>query len=45
MEKSMTFNVPEGATHFAFMPSLFQVETGTFDLDDFVLTVVEPADK
>lgn len=42
-ERSVRVTVPEGATHFAFMPSLFQVESGTFDLDDFSLTVVEPA--
>lgn len=45
MEKSMTIKVPDGATHFAFMPSLFQVESGTFDLDDFSLSVVEPSGK
>lgn len=45
MEKNMTVNVPDGATHFAIMPSLFQVETGTLDLDDFSLTVVEPSGK
>lgn len=45
MEKRMTSKVPDGATHFAYMPSLFQVETGTFDLDDFSLSVVEPSGK
>jgi endoglucanase len=41
-ERSVRITVPEGATHFAFMPSLFQVESGTFDLDDFSLKVIEP---
>lgn len=42
-EKSTQFLVPEGATSFVFMPSLFQVETGTFDLDDFVIKTIDPA--
>ena len=36
-EKSTKFLVPEGAKLLAFMPSLFQVESGTFDLDDIVI--------
>lgn len=36
-EKSVRFNLPEGAAILKFMPSLFQVEAGTFDLDDVVL--------
>lgn len=36
-EKSLKFNVPEGARILKFMPSLLQVEAGTFDLDDVVL--------
>ena len=45
IDKTMMINVPEGATHFVFMPSLFQVETGTFDIDDISVTVVDPAAK
>lgn len=39
--KTIRFLVPEGARTLDFMPSLFQVESGTLDLDDFVLTAVE----
>ncbi|MCP5533651.1 MAG: hypothetical protein H7A49_06435 [Akkermansiaceae bacterium] len=41
-ERSVTAEVPEGATWFVFMPSLFRVASGTLDIDDFSLTVVEP---
>jgi len=34
VERSAKFLVPEGAKTLDFMPALFQVETGTFDLDD-----------
>ena len=40
-EKSVKFLVPEGATMLALMPTLFQVESGTFDLDDVVLKSTE----
>lgn len=43
VERSLSISVPEGATHFVFMPSLFQVETGTFDLDDFSIEVTNPS--
>jgi len=36
-EKSTKFIVPEGAKVLEFMPTLFQVETGTYDLDDIVI--------
>jgi hypothetical protein len=42
VEKTTRFLVPEGARTLDFMPSLFQVQSGTLDLDDFVLTAVEP---
>jgi len=42
-EKSLRLNVPAGATALKFMPALFQVESGTFDLDDVVLKVAAPA--
>lgn len=42
-DRTMQFLIPEGATSFVMMPSLFQVETGTFDLDDFSLKVVDAA--
>ena len=43
VERSVTFLVPEGAKTLDFMPTLFQVESGTFDLDDVVLKSADPA--
>jgi endoglucanase len=37
VEKSTQFIVPPGAHILKFMPALFNVEAGTFDLDDVVL--------
>lgn len=42
-DKSVAFLVPEGATTLKFMPSLFNVEAGTFDLDDVALKPTDPA--
>ncbi len=42
ISKSVQFLVPEGARTIDFMPALFQVEHGTFDLDDIVLRPVAP---
>lgn len=42
VEKRTAFLVPEGATILKFMPSLMQVESGTFDLDDLVLRPTDP---
>ncbi|MBK8094550.1 MAG: cellulase family glycosylhydrolase [Verrucomicrobiaceae bacterium] len=36
------FLVPEGAVTLELMPALFQVKSGTLELDDFVLTPTEP---
>jgi len=33
-EKSITINVPEKAAMLKFMPTLFNVQAGTYDLDD-----------
>jgi endoglucanase len=41
-ERSARFLVPEGARTLEFMPTLFQVETGTFDLDDVALRGTDP---
>lgn len=41
--KVVQIDVPEGATALKFMPSLFNVASGTFDLDDVVLAVAAPA--
>ena len=43
VEKTKAFLVPEGATTLEFMPALFQVVSGTFDVDDFVLKPTDPA--
>lgn len=40
--KSVTFLVPDGAAFLDVMPTLFRVESGTFDLDDIVLTETDP---
>lgn len=39
-DKSVKFNVPEGAAFIKFMPCLFNVTAGTFDLDDVVFTAI-----
>ncbi len=43
-EKSVRFLVPEGATMLRFMPSLFKVGAGTFDIDDISLVPTDPAE-
>jgi endoglucanase len=43
VSKSTEFLVPEGTHVLKFMPSLFQVNTGTFDLDDISLESIDPA--
>lgn len=43
VEKKTQFLVPEGALTLVFMPTLMQVERGTYDLDDFVLKPVDAA--
>ena len=35
------FLVPENATHLEFMPALFNVQAGVFDLDDIVLRPID----
>jgi len=50
-EKKVSFLVPQYAAYLKFMPALFQVEAGTFDIDDVVIkkidaaSVKEPAKK
>ncbi|CAN5441533.1 hypothetical protein BH09VER1_BH09VER1_46630 [soil metagenome] len=41
VDGSKQFLVPKDAAFLVLMPALFQVETGTFDLDDFVLKPVD----
>lgn len=43
IEKKAQFLVPPDAVMLEFMPALFQVRAGTFDLDDIVLKPVEAA--
>ena len=43
VEKSIKFIVPEGAKNLEFMPALFQVQAGTFDLDDIELKETDAA--
>jgi endoglucanase len=43
VEKKSEFLVPEDAKALVLMPALFQVQKGTYDLDDFVLQAIEPA--
>ena len=38
--RELTFNVPEGARILKFMPSLFRVESGTYDFDDVWIGVI-----
>lgn len=42
-EKTMQFLVPEGAKMMEFMPTLFQVQSGTFDLNDISIMPVDAA--
>lgn len=43
IERSVQFLVPEGVQTLDFMPTLFQVVRGTFDLDDITLRSIDPA--
>lgn len=43
VKRSIEFLVPDGAKSLDFMPTLFQVEKGTFDLDDVSLIAIDPA--
>ncbi len=42
-QKSTSFLIPDGAAMIKFMPALFNVASGTFDLDDLVLKPVDAA--
>jgi len=43
VERSCRFLVPQEALTLEFMPALFQVGQGTFDLDDVILKPTDPA--
>ena len=42
VEKTLRFPVPAGATAFTIMPAMFQVASGTMDIDDILVTPVTP---
>ncbi|GAT35417.1 cellulase [Terrimicrobium sacchariphilum] len=41
VDKDVTFLVPEGTKILKFMPTLFKVTAGTFDIDNLSLTVID----
>jgi endoglucanase len=43
VERKAEFLVPKGTRTLELMPTLFQVEKGTFDLDDVALVPIDPA--
>ena len=43
VDQSASFLVPDGAVALVLMPTLFQVESGTFDLDNLSLRPADPA--
>lgn len=43
VEKTIEFIVPEGATQLEIMPAMFQVASGSLDVDDLKLVTTEPA--
>lgn len=44
VDRSVRFAVPDGAAALEIMPSLFQAYSGTFDLDEILLVVIDPAE-
>lgn len=42
VEKRLEFLVPEGATKLELMPAMFQVSSGTMDLDDLEVRATDP---
>ena len=42
-EKKVSFAVPEGTVFLAIMPSLFNVEAGTFDFSEVTVKAIDPA--
>lgn len=43
LEKSISFIVPSGTAVISFMPALFQVESGSLDIDDVVMAATGSA--
>ncbi len=44
VERSVRFAVPEGAALLELMPTLFQTYSGTFDIDELIVTAIDPAE-
>ena len=44
VERSVRFAVPDGAAVLEIMPALFQAYTGTFDIDEILVTPIDPAE-
>jgi len=42
-EKSFTRALPAGTQTITLMPALFMIEKGTFDIDDIVITAIDPS--
>lgn len=43
VERTVSYPVPEGAAVLEIMPTLFQAYSGTFDIDELIVTPVAPA--
>lgn len=43
IERTVRFSVPDGAATLELMPTLFKAYSGTFDIDELIVTSVEPA--
>lgn len=44
VERSVRFAVPDGAAVLEVMPTLFQAYSGTFDIDEILVTPIEPSE-
>lgn len=44
VERKVRFLVPDGGVALEIMPTLFQAYSGTFDIDQLQLTVIDPAE-
>lgn len=44
VERSVRYAVPEGASVLEIMPTLFQAYSGTFDIDEIIITPIDPAE-
>jgi hypothetical protein len=44
VERSVRFAVPDGAAVLEIMPTLFRAYSGTFDVDEILVTPIDPAE-